>query len=64
MIRILCVQADHSASANVGGPVVTTGKTFDINFPEFEKWLAEKQQWIERSVVAVESLPQPDTEGE
>ena len=61
MIRILCKESDACHMVNTGGPLQEQGKTFDIDAPELEEWLAEPgaNKWIHRvrSVVAVEVLP-------
>ena len=66
MLRIICCDVNCGAAANVGGPVHTAFKTFDVDAPEVEAFLLEfvgKGGYTERSVTGVEILP-PDTTGE
>lgn len=39
MIRIICVENEHTASVHVGGPPMIAYKTFDLECPELESWL-------------------------
>ncbi len=65
MIRIVIQETDFGNAANIGGPVETRIKTFDVELPEVEKHLhaAEKakeekrQCWFSRQVIGVEVLP-------
>jgi hypothetical protein len=67
MIRIAIVTCDYGAAANIGGPVVNTLKTFDLEAPEVEKFLLEYEMakstdkkesklWWNRSVAGVEII--------
>lgn len=50
MIRLIARSADRGAAANVGGPVDTEYKTFDVDLPEVEAWLLKnsgKYLWSE-----------------
>ena len=60
MLRIICVQSDCAAAANVGGPVEVSHKTFDIECDAAEEWLKEVRQasYVNRSVAGVEVLPE------
>ena len=76
MIRIVIVTADHGAAANIGGPVESSVKTFDVEAPAVEAHLREfeyakdqtkrlKQQlWWNRSVAGIEVLPAPPKQEE
>lgn len=58
MLRIICVQSNYGAAANVGGPVCVTHKTFLVDCPEVESWLStpksENRTYEDRSIVGVE----------
>ena len=64
MIRIICVESDISAAANVGGSAAHVSyRSFEVEAPELEAWLAEAGghgwRYIIRSVVGVETQPVP-----
>ena len=62
MIRVLCVENDIGAAANVGGPAEVRGKTFDIAAPQLEAWLTDRDdKWIKRSVSAIEVIEVPES---
>ena len=54
MIRIIGVSADAGMAANVGGPVHLSHRSFDIEFPALEVWLAAAGGYLQRSVQGVE----------
>lgn len=58
MIRILVRIDDANMAANVGGSVLTTYRTFDVNLIEVEKLLAQNnaQSLVHAQVVGVEVL--------
>ena len=57
-LRIVCVDVDHGRAANVGGPVMTFPKTFDMDAPEeLKRWLDYGRQWHDRFIEHVEILP-------
>ena len=58
MIRIVCLETDSATASNVGGPAITTYKTFDVNIQALEEWLAASDKWkyTDRKVVGVEVL--------
>ena len=57
MIRILVRVDDAGMAANVGGSVETKHKTFDVELPEFEKYLRESSgTYSHANVVGVELL--------
>lgn len=57
-IRIIAVEHNYGAAANVGGPSHVTHKTFDVEAPELEAFLKPRpgDSYSERSVVGVEVL--------
>ncbi len=58
MIRIVVQVADAAMAANVGGPVQTWCKTFDVDVPDLEYFLsAADSPYREKHVVGVEVLP-------
>lgn len=58
-IRIIVTTTDAGAAANVGGPVHVTHKTFDVEAPEVEAFVAEKMRPFQyRSIVGVEVIQQ------
>jgi len=59
MIRIICADTDYSSAANVGGPVDTRHRTFDIDAPEVEAFLKGSGKWNSRSFVGIEVVEQP-----
>lgn len=61
-LRIIVTTTD--AAANVGGPVHVTHKTFDVQAPEVEAFMAEKMGSLEyRCIVGVEVIPQEKVDG-
>ena len=54
MIRIIAQEACCAMASNVGGPVQVRCKTFDVDCPALEAFLAEKIQYAERQVLGVE----------
>lgn len=62
MIRIIVCNADHNVAAHVGGPVHVQYRTFEIDAPEVERYLASAPQYIERSVVGVEVPAQKESD--
>jgi hypothetical protein len=60
-LRIVCREDDAGMAANVGGSVLTTLKTFDIEHPELEAWLREQHapgmKYWHRQIVGVEIVP-------
>ena len=65
MIRVVVQIADACMAANVGGPVMTWIKTFDIEAPELEQLLSsEGNPYREQHVVGVEVIPTLAVEGE
>lgn len=56
MIRLLCIDVDTGDAANVGGPVITVGRTFDLENTAVEEWLRSVPDWHKRQVVAVEII--------
>ena len=69
MIRVVVKTCDFGDAANIGGPVVDSIKSFDIEAPELEAHLTEwetqrnlatsgkKNLWWNRTCVGVEVLP-------
>lgn len=58
MIRIVVQIADAAMAANVGGPVQTWCKTFDVEAPELEAVLRDQSsKYREAHVIGVEVLP-------
>lgn len=56
-IRIIVTTTDAGAAAHVGGPVHITHKTFDIEAPELEAFMAEQKRSFEyRCITGVEVL--------
>jgi hypothetical protein len=56
VIRIIVRSSDCGAAANVGGPVYTDYRTFDVDIPELEEFLREQRTYLVREVVGVEVL--------
>jgi hypothetical protein len=65
VIRIVCTEVDAGAAANVGGPVHVRMKTFDVDIPELEAWLAPvaNNTYLDRSVAGVEVRTGEETRG-
>lgn len=61
VIRIIVRNDDAGMAANVGGPVHSTFKSFDVSLPELEVHLREptREKWTytERRVIGIELLP-------
>jgi hypothetical protein len=61
MIRIVVQVADASMAANVGGPVQTWCRTFDVEAPDLEAFMQpDGNAYREKHVVGVEFLPLPE----
>lgn len=59
-LRIICVEADTGAAANVGGPVHVRRHTFDVPCTkELESYLKAANQWVDRSIEGVEIILAP-----
>lgn len=61
MIRIIVATTDACRAAHVGGPVEVSYRTFDIDAPKLEAFMAERHTWkkdgmTDRTVVGVELL--------
>lgn len=58
MIRIVVQVTDAGMAAHIGGPVQTWCKTFDVEVPELEAFLAKdpNNTYREKSVVGIEVL--------
>lgn len=57
MIRIIVQSCDAGMACNVGGSVLTTYKTFDVDLPEVEKFLAQKEMYVQKQISGFEVLP-------
>lgn len=59
MIRIVVQIANAGMAANVGGPVQTSIKTFEVEAPELERFMEDRcHGYQEKHIVGVE-LPEP-----
>jgi len=57
MLRVIVRTDDAAMAANVGGNVLTSVKTIDIDAPQLEAYLREKLgTYSQRQVIAVELL--------
>lgn len=57
-IRLLVRTDDAAMPSHVGGSVLTTFKTFDVELPEVEAFLSESQgTYAHRQLVGVEVIP-------
>ena len=60
MIRIIVQTDDASMAANVGGNVLTTCKSFEIDAPALEQFLAEQGKenslYVQRQIIGWEPL--------
>lgn len=54
MIRIIVQRTDAGTAAHVGGPVMTTYRTFDIDHPALEEFLRGGDSLDVREVVGSE----------
>lgn len=63
MIRIIIREIDGRLTAHLGTPAHINYLTFEVEAPDVERFLASRQQFIERSVVGVEAH-QAQQEGE
>lgn len=63
MIRIIAEETDAGRAANIGGPVKTIYRTFDVELPVIEAWLMEpeRKEWsyIDRAIVGIEIRQPP-----
>ena len=64
MLRLLLKHDDAGMAANVGGSVLTTFKTFDVEAPEVEAWLKlpEGNIYAQVQIIGVELVKQ-ETDG-
>lgn len=58
-IRIIVTTTDAGAAAHVGGPVHVTHKTFDIEAPEVEAFMAEQMHSYQYRCIAGVEVIQP-----
>ena len=56
MIRLICCEVDNAAMVHDSGPAKTMYRTFDVDLPEFEKWLSEHRSFCQRSFVGLEII--------
>lgn len=54
MIRIIVRTVDIGSAINVGGPVDTKFKTFDVSLPELEEYLERRSQYESKEVIGVD----------
>ena len=55
LLRIICVDSDHGAAANIGGPVDTKHKTFEVDCPaDLAAFLDDERSYRVRFIEAVE----------
>lgn len=59
MLRIICVENEHTAAVHVGGPPEIRYKTFEVQAPGLETWLSElkgdkSRCYNARTIVGVE----------
>jgi hypothetical protein len=60
MIRIIVRESDEGAARNVGGPVQTRHRTFDVHLPDLEQYLRNvPYDYVMREVIGVELLAAP-----
>ncbi len=58
MIRLICLEMDANNAAHVdGAPLKFMHKTFDVELPEFEKWLTAEVNYGSRTFVGIEVKP-------
>lgn len=60
MLRLIVQIVDIGDAANVGGPVQTRYRTFDVDLPEVEAELRTDYKWATRSLVGAELLNAAD----
>jgi hypothetical protein len=63
MLRLIVQIVDTGAAANIGGPVETRYRTFDVDLPEVEAELRKADNWTTRHVVGAEVLAASSSEG-
>jgi hypothetical protein len=57
MIRIIVQTDDASMAANVGGNVLTTMRTFDVELPELEEFLrGADKKYMHRQAIGIELI--------
>lgn len=57
MIRIVVQVADATMAVNVGGPVQTRCKTFDVEMPDLERFMLDRDNaYLEKHIVGVEVI--------
>lgn len=56
MIRIIIRETNYADAAHVGGPVLESFKTFDVELPQVESYLAEELKWGSRRVIGIEAV--------
>lgn len=64
MLRLIVQITDTGDAANVGGPVHTRYRTFDVDLPDVEELLAKREAWVTRNLVGVELLSAATTKQE
>lgn len=56
MLRIVLQRIHTGDACNVGGPVTTSVRTFDVDIPEVEKCLRDTDRWTDVQVIGIETL--------
>lgn len=56
MLRIVLQRVHTGAACNVGGPVTTSVRTFDVDLPEVEQVMRSEDRWNDVHVVGIEVL--------
>jgi hypothetical protein len=61
MVRLILREVNPGAAINVGGPVLVSHRTIDVDIPELERWLDEPRvllhdHYITREVIGVEII--------
>lgn len=57
LIRVICNETDFGVAANVGGPVQTSHRTFDIECSEsLASYLSLQDKWKSRTIIGVEII--------
>jgi hypothetical protein len=60
-VRLIVREDDAGMAANVGGSVLTTYTTFDIDLPDLERYLRNTGSFYHVQLVGAELLPDEST---
>lgn len=56
MLRVVFQRIHTGAACNIGGPVTSSVRTFDVDLPEVEQFMRSEDKWNDVNVIGIEVL--------